>query len=97
VPVVLLALLTAAVGVVFRHLLLQPLWWDEQWRALRISLPQGVWSHLDQAPGAFGVGLGLSSSGSSSGRVETGELCRLQTVGRPSAAVRHMPELSMAP
>jgi hypothetical protein len=55
-PVVLLGLLTAAVGVVFRHLLLQPLWSDEQWRPLRISLPQGVWSHLDQAPSPSALG-----------------------------------------
>jgi len=55
-PVVLLGLLTAAVGVVFRHLLLQPLWSDEQWWPLRISLPQGVWSHLDQAPSPSALG-----------------------------------------
>jgi hypothetical protein len=55
-PVVLLGLLKAAVGVVFRHLLLQPPWWDEQWRACGSACPQDVWSHLDQAraPSALG-------------------------------------------
>lgn len=50
-PAAALASLTCAVLFAFKQFLTPALWYDEQWRALQISVPRGFWRDLNHAVG----------------------------------------------
>ncbi|MDQ6650637.1 MAG: hypothetical protein M3Z02_11085 [Actinomycetota bacterium] len=55
-PVGTLAAVAAVVGLVLRRLLTPPLWYDENWRAVQVSSPTGLFHDLSHAvaPSALG-------------------------------------------